>query len=223
MLDRWVGGGWSGTPMICCKRRRVARVSSLVTEVVLANGDFGCLVNAQVKTQLRLTYHIFYSPSFTLYHVLNLILVHLLLFIWYPFFLLYNMANANSPIPTNYSSDKQPNSTTANPTSTSTSAAAVVGDYLVSSKIGQGSFATVFKAVHKVTLSILSLMSPAMSSNTWLPSCWCTSMSALTFLSLLLLYCRQRGDLLQSSRCWNRNLRESYLRIWNPRYRSWRR
>ncbi|GAB5593238.1 Serine/threonine-protein kinase [Umbelopsis nana] len=61
------------------------------------------------------------------------------------------MANANSPIPTNYSSDKQPNSTTANSTSTSTSAAAVVGDYLVSSKIGQGSFATVFKAVHKTT------------------------------------------------------------------------
>ncbi|KAI9289116.1 kinase-like domain-containing protein [Umbelopsis sp. AD052] len=59
------------------------------------------------------------------------------------------MANANSPIPTtNYTSDKQPNSSTAvatNPTS------AVVGDYLVSSKIGQGSFATVFKAVHKTT------------------------------------------------------------------------
>lgn len=63
------------------------------------------------------------------------------------------MANANSPIPTaNYTSDKQPNSTTAvatNPTS------AVVGDYVVSSKIGQGSFATVFKAVHKVCIPAL--------------------------------------------------------------------
>ncbi|KAM3581837.1 Serine/threonine-protein kinase [Umbelopsis sp. WA50703] len=56
------------------------------------------------------------------------------------------MANANSPLPTNYNSDKQAHhSSTAN----TTSAAAVVGDYLVSSKIGQGSFATVYKAVHK--------------------------------------------------------------------------
>lgn len=66
-------------------------------------------------------------------------------YIWYSF----NMANANPPIPaTNYSSDKQSNSTSAN------TSAAVVGDYLVRSKIGQGSFATVFKAVHKVNSPI---------------------------------------------------------------------
>lgn len=78
------------------------------------------------------------------------------------------MANANSPIPTaNYTSDKQPNSTTAvatNPTS------AVVGDYVVSSKIGQGSFATVFKAVHKVCIPALPGIHSKSPLSTWTSS-----------------------------------------------------
>jgi hypothetical protein len=99
------------------------------------------------------------------------------------------MANANSPIPaTNYSSDKQSNSTTAN------TSAAVVGDYLVRSKIGQGSFATVFKAVHKVN-------SPTSTGNMCQVTHDCHHLGAraLTYLFGGGVHHRQRIDLSQSN------------------------